>query len=76
MLRTTVVTRSRKLVAQAAQVASAQPEMVRSTLLDTNKTVKSIKIKVKIVFLTFRKNVISEPPRPQIELRIAVSHSL
>ena len=38
-------------------------------------TTKSSKMQKKKVFLTFQKNVISEPPRPQIELRIAVVHS-
>ena len=63
------------LVAQAAQVASAHPESVRSTLLDTGEKRKSFEhaaMTIKMCVVVHH-DVISEPSRPQKELRIAVS---
>jgi len=56
-------------------VASAQPERVRSTLLHTGDNGKSSKqATMKITFFCVSPDVISEPSRPQKNLKIAVYH--
>ena len=66
---------SGRIVAQAAQVASAQPERVRSTLLHTGDTGKSWEeATMKMMIFCGSPDGISEPSRPQKKLKHALYH--